>query len=371
MPGAPPKGREGWPATLSGVPIYAGIMHPSRHFSARAAAEDLWTDLVLAMTPARLAKLNWSATPSPEISGRFVSYITQARSFYFAAASIDARSRPLPAYYSLLNLAKAWLTLVDATVTAGKVTHGASDSFQAAGTYSFAQEKFRFHTAGVLAEIAKRTGVKHVLTGGTDTPIEPLLPTLCEGLDYVSTAAPGSASLIPLRDLRVRQGYLTPDDGTTGCLWLLAYLDRGSITPAELLPRAPAFASVFDHITTDVPDCYAFESRTAHQYGVNPAPKVPSVLADVSTALIFIDRTSARRRYFALASSNSRELSQEARTFAVLHHLSNMVRYRPECVDLMAAGEWSWLLSTWVPRALENAVLGYSARILGREAFIE
>jgi hypothetical protein len=44
------------------------------------------------------------------------------------------------------------------------------------------------------------------------------------------------------------------------------------------------------------------------------------------------------------------------------HHLSEMVRYRPEQVERLAGERWSWLLGTWVPRALENSLLTYGSR---------
>jgi hypothetical protein len=60
-------------------------------------------------------------------------------------------------------------------------------------------------------------------------------------------------------------------------------------------------------------------------------------------------------------------MSQEAVTFAVMLHLSNMVRYRPEQLEKLAGERWSWLLSTWVPRALENSLLTYGTRIIRTE----
>jgi hypothetical protein len=63
-------------------------------------------------------------------------------------------------------------------------------------------------------------------------------------------------------------------------------------------------------------------------------------------------------------------LSQEAVTFCVMLHLSNMVRYRPDQVAKLADSRWFVLFTSWVPRALENYFLMTSSRILKEEVWI-
>jgi hypothetical protein len=83
--------------------------------------------------------------------------------------------------------------------------------------------------------------------------------------------------------------------------------------------------------------------------------------------LVHVNRSSSHDRYFLVLDKRKQLLSQEAVAFAVMHHLSEMVRYRPEQVERLAGEKWSWLLSTWVPRAWENALLTYMSRILRQE----
>jgi hypothetical protein len=78
----------------------------------------------------------------------------------------------------------------------------------------------------------------------------------------------------------------------------------------------------------------------------------------------------ARRKPRRTAAESTELLSQEAVAFWVMHHLSNMVRYRPEEVVKLAGSRWFFLFTTWVPRAMENFLLAMSSRLLAEEVRI-
>jgi hypothetical protein len=113
-------------------------------------------------------------------------------------------------------------------------------------------------------------------------------------------------------------------------------------------------------------DTYSYDSSPI-AYGRNTTHALPHVATQFGDALIHVNRSNGQARYFLVLSQRSNLLSQEAVSFAVLHHLSNMVRYRPEEVERLAGEKWSWLLSTWVPRAMESALLTYTSRIIRQE----
>ena len=71
-----------------------------------------------------------------------------------------------------------------------------------------------------------------------------------------------------------------------------------------------------------------------------------------------------------MISERNELLSQEAVSFAVMHHLSSMVRYRPEEVAKLMASKWSFLFTMWVPRAMENYLLAMTSRIFREEVVI-
>jgi YaaC-like Protein len=374
--GAPPKALEGTPATLKGASIIAGLHHKARIQTPRATSEELWAPLDIAATAqGRKALWDTSTIAGPGSDGRtldrFSAYLTQARSFYFAAEGMDIRSRPLTGYYALLNLSKAWLTLVHPAATAAaKVLHGASDEFTLASGqyYTWSKERLALHTSGVLPEIARRTGHGHTVAQKSVVALDDLLPYLCEAFEELEESA-ATPRLMPLASVAVHKGEADDNGTPKTALWLRAEVEPGALSarntsPSTLPTRARHFGSVFGH-RQSVEVTHSYESAPVFS-GPNVAYALPGVRNAFEESMIFVNRGAGAHRYFAVLTADDL-LSQEAISFAVMHHLSNMVRYRPEQVDRLAVSARSWLLSTWVPRALENALLTYSTRILERE----
>ncbi|MCI0544618.1 MAG: hypothetical protein L0Z49_09285 [Actinobacteria bacterium] len=90
---------------------------------------------------------------------------------------------------------------------------------------------------------------------------------------------------------------------------------------------------------------------------------------------LFDETLFAVRRYrngdvFITHSPRPNLLSQEAVTFAVLHHLSDMVRYRPDVVEQLRGSRHFWIFSSWIDRACENHLLALASRITQEEHVI-
>lgn len=372
---ASPRARDGKRAILAGRDIVPGVAYPVRLFSQRASIEELWAPLDVAASPSgqqSVWKTHRSTQPGASTLRRFAAYLGQARSFYVAASEMAVLSRPLAAYYALLNLAKAWLTLRSPSLTAGKLMHGASDAFESKQRYWFTQETFKAQGSGVFPEIAKATGIGHAYANGQKRTIAELAPYLPETLNDYEASIGKLPSLLPLKRLEVFRGHEDVSGGKTGVLWMRAQIDGGLLGAREMGwskvgNKAHHFGSVFTNKASTEADCATYESEPV-RYGRNTRHALPKLVRQFDESLIHVDRTmGGGARYYLVLSTERKLLSQEAVTFAVMHHLSNMVRYRPEQVERVAAEQWSWLLSTWVPRALENVLLTYSSRILGQE----
>jgi hypothetical protein len=95
------------------------------------------------------------------------------------------------------------------------------------------------------------------------------------------------------------------------------------------------------------------------------------VVGDLATlydeSLIASDRSFPGPRQFVVLSDRPKLLSHEAVAFAVLHHLSNVVRYRPADAERILTTRNAWLLTTWVDRACENLLLNLATRITGQD----
>ena len=370
---------------IAGVPVVAGVSTRERRFSTRASAEELWAALDVTASPSGREAV-WASrglARDDAAQRRLSAYLTQARSFYFASGGIDLVSRPLSAYYALLNLAKAWLTVCDPVVTdptppsappgkprakRKKLYHGTTDELDASRKrYRFSQERLAFQPQGVFAEIARRTATTFTYGTKKEVALSDLAAYLCETHDEYEHAIDQRPKLLPLDAVTVLRGH----SGTGKAIWLRAevgqhVLRARNIAPSKLALQAHHFGTIFHHVGS--PEAtHSYESDPILYGGSNPTPKLAEVVSTFEKSLIHTNRGAGAHRHYLVLDEVPKLLSQEAITFAVMHHLSEMVRYRPEQVERLAGEKWSWLLGTWVPRALENALLTYTSRTLGQE----
>jgi hypothetical protein len=98
--------------------------------------------------------------------------------------------------------------------------------------------------------------------------------------------------------------------------------------------------------------------------------RFPELSNAFERSLIHLNRGTTGSRHLAIISERERLLSQEAVCFLVMHHPSNMVRYRPESVEKLGTQRWFFLFTLWVPRAMENFLLAVTSRILKEETRI-
>jgi hypothetical protein len=371
---APRQARAGERAAMHGRVIVPGLAYPERTFSTRATGEEIWAALEIAGTPSGRKRV-WGqhqgkGSNEPALR-RFSAYLGQAQTFYTAAQGMDVLSRPLSGYYALLNLAKAWLTLADPKTTESKLVHGASDAYKAKQRYRFSQEALRTYNIGVLREIGSRSGACYAYQSNETISISALCAYLCESHEEYENSIGNYPKVLPIQDLSVLRGKVLHKAKETGALWLRAEIDRGLLKARKLnsksLPEeAWHFSQAFEHVASDNADTLSFESKPI-LYGRNTTHAFAGLGLAYESSLIHTNRTGGSVRYFLILSKRQKLMSQEAVAFGVMLHLSNMVRYRPEQLEKLAGERWSWLLSTWVPRALENALLTYGTRIVGTE----
>lgn len=370
--GSPPHCRAGRRALNVGRRVVAGVGAVETLLSPRTSPYELWAPLRLVKTEdvgrARLRKIHGDAI-DPAAHRRINAYLTQAETFYLSAQDMPPESRPLVAYYFVLNLTKAYLTCAEPALTAGRMMHGLTDGFQAKTRYWFAHEEAKVSnvtgaTRSAFRELAQRTGAGFCHPAGRLLPIRKLAPYLVETADVFEAAVDIAPRLAPLRSVEVWSG--------AGKTWLRvearrSELSRRGLGPSSLVLRANHFGSVFRHVDSET-TTVSYESRASYAYGGKRVLlRFADVRSDFEKSLIHVNRGSTGARYLAVASGRSDLLSQEAVCFAVMHHMSNMVRYRPEQVAKLAGQKWFFLFTAWVPRAMENFYLALASRILAEE----
>ena len=371
-PGRPPAARVGSPLAYNGRPVMAGIgsfLHP---ISARASVADLWSTMEIAAAAGETALQRSNRSKlGTEAKARLRAYVHQARQYYEAVANADPVAKPLLGYYFVLNAAKAYLTAADEALTAApSILHGiGQDNSHLSRPYDLYQEHFEVKSAGVFQALASKTGRGFVWSPGS-MKLSRLLPYLPESVDLYASSFGLKPALIPVERVEVRAAGARPHR----MAWLHVEVSRlaleeGGLSPRRLLASAGAFADAFDLVDDGNSSTATYELKQPIPYSAMPGP-----LAKLRTAfdrsLVVRNRTLSHRRDSIVVSPHIDLISCEAITFAVMLHLSNMVRYRPHHVEELRGGGHWWLFTSWVDRACENFLLSISSRIALEEHVI-
>jgi hypothetical protein len=136
--------------------------------------------------------------------------------------------------------------------------------------------------------------------------------------------------------------------------------------PQSLTTKGRLFGAQFRLVSSDKPTA-SYQSRHSFQYGRRILDRYSDLRTAFERSLIHTNRSGPAQRHFIVISDRDELLSQEAGTFLVAHHLSNMVRYRPEQVIKLSDQRWFFLFTTWLPRAMENYLLALGTRIVEEE----
>jgi len=173
---SPPRhAREGRRALNVGRRVVAGLGPTERRLSSRTNAYELWAPLRLLKTEdvgrKRLAAIHGVAVDK-YAHRRINAYLTQAETFYLSAHDMPPESRPLVAYYFVLNLTKAFLTCKDPRLTSGRLVHGLSDGFREKQRYWFSQEQTKVGDVTGAAKSASASA-RRLRAETSARPVEP------------------------------------------------------------------------------------------------------------------------------------------------------------------------------------------------------
>jgi hypothetical protein len=301
---------------------------------------------------------------------RLRAYVGQARQYYEAVAQSDPIAKPLLGYYFVLNATKAYLTALLPGSTAGSLHHGLGQSNPAPGVpRTIYTEKLSIRANGTFQELAKHTGRGFVWSPG-DMQLSKLLPYLSESVDLFATSSGTAPALLPVESVSVKISGKRPDK----LAWLVAEvpalaLKEAGLSHTKLLGEAAAFANVFKLVDDGNSEVATYESRHPISFTAMPRP-LPGLRQMFDRALFVRNRSLAGGKDYLTLSPHIDLISGEALTFAVMLHLSNMVRYRPEDVDKLRGGGHWWLFTSWVDRACENFLLAISSRLALEEHVI-
>lgn len=365
---APPRARQGEVATLTGRPIIAGVAPFARSLSIRATTSDLWASLdALTANPSRLETLH-SHKLSIAAKKRFAAYVSQAREYHGALAGIEPAAKPLVAYYFALNLTKAFLTSVEPSTTGGRLGHGVRPDVEKKKRYRIAQEGFQVGGAGVLRLLAERKGQRFCWSSGYRIQLIKAMEYLPEAFDLYRDAYGKTPRLLPIVDTYVLFGRVEGQKAA----WLRVEADRNvlrerRVGPERLMKEARALGDRYRLVADAARETASYESTEFFPYGKKRSEILTKVCQLLDETIIGVQRYRSGSPKFLVLNVRPQLLSHEAMVFAVLHHLSDMVRYRPEIVELLRGSKHFWLFASWVDRACENFLLALAGRITQEE----
>lgn len=368
MPGKPPRAREGSETALAGRRIVAGVAPFGRTLSPRASDADIWNAVVGGISEPygfnRLEKLHRTRL-DPAARERLRAFVGQAHQYYSTISALEPVAKPLVAYYFALNLTKAYLTMREPqTTTSPSLYHGLKESTEIGVRYSFKRERFTVQKSGVFRLLAERTGMKHCWADGYRLALHELMPYLPDGFAAYSDANAGAPKLLPVESVEVMFGK-----SKTG--WLRIEVDRNvlrqrNIGPERLLREARVFGDRFRLVASDR-ETASYESKSSFEYGKKRSEVLGDLCDLFDSTVIATDRSFPGTKRYLVLSERVQLLSHEAVTFAVLHHLSNLVRYRPQDGGKILGSRHSWLLTGWVDRAVESFLMNMASRMSGEE----
>lgn len=367
---APPRARTGTTAESAGRSIVAGIAPYRRLLSPRASLADLWSSVdALAADPSRLGQRGTTSLARRD-ARRFTAFIAQAKQYYSAVGDVEPVAKPLLAYYFALNLSKAYLTAVSPESTAGRLVHGVSPDVEEKQKYRIEQEGIRIRDSGVFRLLAQATGQGFCWPAGQRIQLIRLFRYLPEAVDLYADAYGKAPRLIPASSIEVLFGA---EDGEQAA-WLRVEVEKPTIRErklgaARLLTEARAFGDRFRLVSDKDLETFSYESQRTAKYTKKRSEVLPSI-RKLFDGCLFAVRRHRGGDVFITQSVRQQLLSHEAVTFAVFHHLSDMVRYRPEVVEQLRGSRHFWIFSSWIDRACENLLLTLASRITREEHVI-
>lgn len=366
---APPRARDGATGSSVGRTIVPGVGPFLRPLPPRVTQTDLWSSVeAVALRGKVPASPGGRPGPLPASAiTRYSAFVRQAQQYYATLDYLDPVAKPLTGYYFALNLTKALLTTRGSLPT-GKVRHGASDAYERHQRYRFTQEATRVQGSGVFRLLAESTGKGFCYRSGTELRIADLLPHLVDAYDLYADNTGNLPRLLPIHHATV---LFSP-----GSAWIkLDVLKeelrrRADVGPESLLNAATVFAATFKLVQDGNELTASYEMIQPTSFGGPKKNALADLAARFDAALLTSRRGWQGGQKFIELSTRPELLSQEALIFLVLHHLSNMVRYRPEEVEKLRQSKYFWLFSSWVDRACENFLLSMASRITREEHVI-
>lgn len=305
----------------------------------------------------------WLKRQKDEKSQEALFFWQQAKHFFDASECLPQNSKPLTSYYCCMNATKALLCINGVNVT--NISHGITQSRYAQSTSnSLEKAEVIFLGSGVLNELSRYLGEN---VDKKTYNIKDLLYNIpCIHRTYAITYSGSPELFIPIRNLK----FIRED--TTSKAWIQFVVDPryANGTALRYLPQGYK-RTTFEG---DEKNFYLRRenSRFIWDIHADKNERFSSLSAyhrKIRKELFYIHGSSKLWYIKKDLPNNSHIIKRNSLTliFAVMHWMSELVRYNPQKFEKYMETKQNWLLHEFIEKALYQFVDEISCEITHQE----
>ena len=284
----------------------------------------------------------------------------QAKHFFLASECLPQNSKPLTSYYCCLNATKALLCVNGINVT--NISHGITqDRYDENKSNSLDKAEVIFQGAGALNELSRYLG--EAVDKGTYTIKDLLYNIPCIHRTYCITYASSPELFIPIKNIH----YVRED--TTSRAWIQFSVDSryANGTALRFLPSGFEKTNIGDN-------AFGVRKKNRFKWDIHGSKE------DRLTALSKYHQKVRKDIYYIYGPTklwyikkdlpnNPHIIKRSSLTliFAVMHWMSELVRYNPKQFEKYMETKQNWLLHEFINKALYQFVDEISCEITHQE----
>jgi hypothetical protein len=305
----------------------------------------------------------WFKRQKDEKSKNALFYWQQAKHFFLASEKLPQNSKPLTSYYCCLNATKALLCVNGINVT--NISHGITQArHEQVQSNSLDKAEVIFLGSGVLNELSRYLGEN--VDKQTHNIKDLLYNIPCVHRSFAITYTGTTELFVPIQNLK----FIRED--TTSKAWVQFDLDA-RYANASILRYLPAgYKKVPPH-----PESNTYTIRKENsRFNWNIHSDLNQRMQDLSNYhrkvrkdLFYIYGDTKLWYLKKNLPNNTYVLQRNSLTliFAVMHWMSELVRYNPQKFEKLMESKQNWLLHEFIEKALYQFVDEISCEITHQE----
>lgn len=272
-------------------------------------------------------------------------YWQQAKNFFDASECLPLNSKPLTSYYCCMNATKALLCIHGTDVE--DIHHGISHKKNVRNNYSLEKEVVTFKGGGVLNELCKYLGEdanKH------DYTIKDLLYNIpCIHRAFTITYSGATELFIPINNLKFIR-----EDSTAKC-WI-EFCVPPRYANGKALKNLP---KNYEHTHAKSNNYYIRRKSNRFKWDIHSdwEDRISNLVSyhnRIRKELFYITGEQTLWYVKKEISNNKHIIHRSSLTliFAVMHWMSELVRYNPQRFEMYMESKQNWLLHEFIDIAL-------------------